>query len=86
MGVTIVLSAPMNDGPDVSIQIRPSSVSEKKMQAICDGVHNGISLVKGPLPKGGLEVDVTLHGKVERAAVSRTVARLLRGAFAEGCS
>lgn len=86
MSATIVLSAPMNDGADVGIEVRPGPGSIRTGRRLANAVHEGLSLVSGPLPKDGLMVVIHIHrrsGPIASSDVRRTVASLFQEAISE---
>lgn len=81
--MTIVLSAPVNDGSDVEIGVTglaPSARNDAVWSRITRAVHEGISLSGCPIPTGGVSVQISRgRGVVDLVAIRRVVAQLLRG-------
>lgn len=74
MTATIVLSAPLNEGPDIS---QRTNLTHEECPWIFFVIHEALTLVPRPLPTGGLDVDIVVRGRPDRAALRTLMVELL---------
>lgn len=82
MKARVVISAPVDDGYDVGIDLRRGKRLVRDTDQIYDAIHAAFWRVFDRIPVGGIRFEVWITGSYDRRAFTRFVTRLLKAARA----